>query len=77
MDKKRRDKLREAMRLIEMAESITERMCDKEQSCVDNTPENLQCTDRYDKMEQTVEKLEEAVDKLSEARELIEEAIAK
>lgn len=77
MDKKRREKLKEAMLLIERAEAITERMCDKEQDCLDNIPENLQGTDRYDMIEQAAEKLEEAVEKLSEAKELIQEAIAK
>lgn len=77
MNKKRREKLKEAIKLISMAESITERMCDKEQNCVDNTPENLQVTDRYDLMERAVESLEEAADRLSDARELIEAAIQK
>lgn len=59
---------------MESAESIVSVALDEEQDCLDNVPESLQDTDRYEKMELAVEKLEEAIESIDEAKESIEEA---
>ena len=55
---------------------ITEEgVCDKEQDAMDNCPENLQSTDRFEAMENAVENLNDAVEKLEDAKSNIEAAI--
>jgi hypothetical protein len=54
---------------------IIESVCDKEEDCMDNYPENLQNTDRFEKMETAVDSLNEALEKLDDAKEFIELAI--
>jgi len=51
--------------------SIVEVICDKEEDCIDNYPENLQGTERYEKMEDAVDNLNEALEKIGEAEECI------
>ena len=50
MDDRRRGQLRDALNMLSNAASVVERVCDKEQDCVDNYPENLQSTERFEKM---------------------------
>ena len=49
--------------------------CDKEQDCMDNCPENLQGSERFERMEDAVDNLNDALEKLEEAKEHIEAAI--
>lgn len=42
---------------------------------MDNCPENLQGSERYEKMEDAVDNLNDALEKLEEAKEYIEAAI--
>lgn len=74
MNETKRKSLREALSLISRA-IITEGVCDKEQDALDNCPENLQSTDRFEAMESAVENLNDAVEKLEEAKSNIEAAI--
>ena len=67
MDNERRKTLREVSRVLSSAASTVERVCDRESDCLDNYPENLQGTDRYEKMERAVDSLTEASEKLDEA----------
>ena len=67
MDNERRKTLREVSRVLSSAASTVERICERESDCLDNYPENLQGTDRYEKMEQAVDNLTEASEKLDEA----------
>lgn len=76
MDKRRRERLRDALRSVEAIVAILQGVCDKEENCMDNYPENLQGTEKYEKMEDAVEHLNDAIDKLEEARDSISAAMA-
>lgn len=75
MDNKRRAKLQEVIRKLDELESIVDAVCDKEQDCMDNIPENLQGTDRCEQMEAAVDNLTDALQSIAEARENIELAM--
>ena len=75
MNNERRDKLRGAMRKLTEVQSIVEVVCDKEEDCLDNYPENRQSTERYEQTEDAVDNLNDALEKLEEAKEHIEAAI--
>ena len=62
---------------LESATSTLEMITDEEQDCIDNTPDNLQESDRYSRMEDAVYALESAAERISDAIELIEEASSK
>ena len=75
MDDKRRGRLRDALRMLTNAATIVETVCDKEQDCVDNYPENLQSTERFEHMEAAVDSLNDALEKIDDAKGHIESAI--
>ena len=75
MDKKRREDLRSAIALLSSASHIVQRVCDKEETCVDNYPENLQGTERYETMEYTVDCLNDALDLFGDLRDKLNLAI--
>ena len=77
MDDKRRGRLRDALRMLSNAASIVETVCDKEQDCVDNYPENLQSTERFEHMEAAVDSLNDALEKIDDAKGHIESAICR
>lgn len=76
MNKKRRELLKSARPFLTQAASIIERAAEQESDCMDNMPENLQDTDRYEKMEKAVENLEAALEHIENAQDCISEAIA-
>lgn len=60
-------KKRAAKRRLEMlsnAASIVETVCDSEQDCMDNYPENLQGTEKFERMEDAVDSLSDALERL-------------
>lgn len=75
MNNTRRTKLKAAINLIRNSIIIVEQAVDDEQDCLDNMPENLQGSDRYERMEEAVSSLEEAYGYLEKAQEEIENAI--
>ena len=75
MNNTRREKLRKALVMISEVSNIVDQVCDQEQKCLENFPENLQGTDRYDAMENAVDSLTEAVEKLGEVEECIQAAM--
>lgn len=75
MDDKRRGRLRDALRILSNAASIVETVCDKEQDCMDNYPENLQSTERFERMEAAVDSLNDALEKIDDVKEHIQSAI--
>lgn len=75
MDDKRRGRLRDALRMLTNAAAIVETVCDKEQDCVDNYPENLQSTERFEHMEAAVDSLNDALEKIDDAKGHIQSAI--
>ena len=76
MNNKRRELLKSAIVLLDRASSIVSNALDQEQDCLDNMPENLQMSERYENMEVAVDCLEEAVSHLDDAKNRIEEASA-
>lgn len=64
------------MAAIENAEVILSSALDAEQDCYDNIPENLQESERCEKMEEAIDNLESAIEKLSEAKDYISDASA-
>lgn len=77
MDNKRRSSLKEAFQLLCRVSTMVDVVCDKEQDCIDNYPENLQGTDRFERMEDAVDNLNEALEKIDEAKGCIQAAIVK
>lgn len=75
MDDRRRSRLREAIGMLSNVTTAVESVCDREQDCMDNYPENLQNTERFERMEDAVDNLNDALEKLEEAKEHIEAAI--
>lgn len=55
--------------------TIVEEVCEKEQDCQDNYPENLQGTERFESMEFAVDSLNDAAEKLESAQTCIEAAL--
>ena len=74
MNNKRRELLKSAIILLDRASSIVNNALDQEQDCLDNMPENLQMSERYENMEAAVDCLEEAASHLDDARSRIAEA---
>lgn len=75
MNEKRRGRLRDALKMLSNAASIVENVCDGEQDCMDNYPENLQSTERFEHMESAVDSLNDALEKIDDAKGHIELAI--
>lgn len=76
MNKKRRELLKSAMPFLVQAASIIERAAEQENDCLDNMPESLQDTERYEKIEKAAENLESALEHIENAQECIADAIA-
>ena len=75
MNKKKRDRLAAAVELLRRAETIVSAVADEESDDMDNLPENLQSSQRFEAMEDAVDNLNEAIDSLSAAQENIASAI--
>ena len=74
MNDKRRELLTKAALHLDQASAFVVRARDDEQDALDSMPENLEWSDRYEKMETAVEKLDEALDLIGDASERIAEA---
>lgn len=72
MNNARREKLKKVLVMLSEASNIIDQIYDQEQECMDNFPENLQSTDRYDNIEYAVDCLTEAAEKIGEAEECIQ-----
>lgn len=68
MNDKRRASLRRAQKFLIWASDIVEDAQCEEEDCLSNMPENLEYSDRHEKME-------EAIDKLGDVSELVGNAI--
>lgn len=77
MNKKRRDQVNEALLLFRRGASIIERVRDCEQDSVDNYPENLQSTVRFEKMESSLEHLERSADIITDIESTTETLLEK
>lgn len=76
MNVKRREQLRKAINLMNSARDIVGTITDEETDSADNMPENLQTSDKYEKMLFTIEYLEDATTHLDDAIENIENALS-
>ena len=75
MNDKRRKLLNEALRNLEDAENKISIALDEEEDCLNNLPENLEGSDRYERMENAIANLEDALSSLDEVKENVESAI--
>lgn len=75
MNKKKRERLSNAVELLRKVEVIVSAVFDEESDDLDNMPENLQSSHRYEAMEDAVDNLNEAIDSLGAALENITSAI--
>ena len=74
MNSKRRVLLKSAFNLLETASDYVSRVLDEEQDCFDNIPDNLQSSEKYEKMEMAIDALESVIENIDYAKEGIEEA---
>ena len=74
MNDRRRKRLSEASALLSRASNIISDVLDEEQDCLDNMPENLQYSDRYESMEAAVDRLNDALSELDSAENSLLEA---
>lgn len=74
MNNQKREKLKLARGFLSKASDIVSNVLDDEQDCLDNMPENLQYSDKYERMEAAVSKLEDGLNNIEVAEECLEEA---
>ena len=75
MNKMRRKSLLEISEQLEELKAILEDFEVEEEDCLDNMPENLQGSERYEKMEDAIANIAEAICSIEEACEYIEAAV--
>ena len=75
MNKQRRSELQIARDMINAAYRTVRKVLDAEQDAFDNTPENLQNSERYTQAETGIDSMEDLMSILDEADELIQSII--
>lgn len=75
MNQKRRAEISEVIAEIISAKQDVESILMDEQTCLDNMPENLEGSERYERIESAVDKLDDAVDSLQDAIDSLGEAM--
>ena len=75
MNNARRDQLRGVVALLDRAVSIISNVSDAEENALDNVPENLQDSERCEKMEEALNFLDSAVEDIESAKDHIESVI--
>lgn len=75
MNQKRRTEISEAIAQIVLAKQDVESILMDERTCLDNMPENLEGSERYERIENAVDKLDDAVDSLQDAIDSLGEAM--
>ena len=74
MNNQKRDKLKLAREYLSKASDIVSDVLEEEQDCLDNMPDNLQFSDRYERMEVAIGKLEDGLNSIEAADEALGEA---
>ena len=74
MNKARRKELNRAVELLEEAKDIIEICKDEEMEYLENIPENLQNSEKYEMADSAVYALERACESVDEAIDSVEEA---
>ena len=75
MNKERRARIQDLIVEIEVLRDKLDQIIDDEQNYMDNMPENLLGSERYEKAEEAVSQMEEAGESLDEARDTLMEAL--
>lgn len=75
VNKRRANKIYKIKNELIVAKSSLEFILDEEQEAYDNYPESLQGTDRYERMESSIEFLENATDSINEAIDALDEIV--
>lgn len=75
MNRVRRNELKEANKLLIELYSIISNVLERENDSVDNVPDNLQNSERYENMEQNTYILDESLSKIDELTDLLAEII--
>ncbi len=74
MNDNRRKNLKRALSMLESANQIISQAADQEQDSLDNLPESLQSSERYEKMEDAVSLLESAIEDIDSASDKLRDA---
>lgn len=74
MNNTKREKLKKVCELLNQASNIVSEVLDDEQDCLDNMPENLQYSDRYERMEAAISNLEDGLSSIESAENYIIDA---
>lgn len=75
MNDRRRKELRRALFMLESVGHVLDKAAEQEQDSIDNLPENLQSSERCEKMEDAVSLLELAMEDIESASDRIREAV--
>ena len=76
MNNRKRDLLKETKIFLDKASELLSKVIEEEEDCLDNIPENLQSSEKYERMEEAIDKLESAIEYIDNAQENIDEASA-
>ena len=74
MNKQRRARIQEVVDQISVLCQELEELRDEEQEYMDNMPENLQCSEKYEIAEEAVDNLDSTIGSLEEAIDYANEA---
>lgn len=74
MNNQKRKSLEVAVDLLNRASEIVSVVLDDELDSLENMPENLQASEKYERMEEAVDKLDEAIEQIDRAQDCINEA---
>lgn len=75
MNNAKRKELKSAIDIINLAQRKIEEVMDEEQYSLDNMPENLESSNRYADMENSIDNMEDAISGLDLVVDSIEEAM--
>ena len=75
MNKERRTQIKKLTNELEDVKTKLKYISRKEEGILDNTPENLQGTDRYSESENAIDVLDDVIDDLESAIESLNEII--
>ena len=75
MNNRKRDRLKTAIKMLEEASNIIDAVREEEEEALENLPENLQDSERYESMENNVERLQDAIESIEQLVESIGETL--
>lgn len=76
MNKNRRSIIKRASDYLDRALELIRDAKYEEQDALDNMPENLQNSERYETMESAIDALEDAISSIDEAKDCIDRAVS-